>query len=165
MKIQVMSRPQCIKYTYSQEPKKPYFIISITNEFDERPRFKADPNCKGICYLNFDDVEKGEKNCISTFDVEYLMYFLLKAFKKSPEVENIIVHCEAGQSRSAGMAAALMKFYNGDDWDIFNNPRYTPNMTVYRMVLEHFMKDFDEKEAKTKEERNIALWKAYNEIE
>ena len=166
MNIKVMSRPQCIKYTYSQESKEPYFIISISNEFDEHPRFKADPNCLGICYLNFDDVEKGEKNCITESDIDYLEYFLSRAFKKHPHIENIIVHCEAGVSRSAGMAAALMKFYNDDDSLIFDNPIYCPNMTVYRTVLERLMgRIIDDEEIKTKEEKNIALWKSYHGLE
>ena len=172
MNIKVMSRAEAVRFTHrnvamnNDNTKNHYFIISISNKFDETPLFAADPDCKGICYLNFDDVEKGEKNCISEYDVENLMYFLVKAFKKNPNVENIIVHCQAGQSRSAGMAAALLKFYNGDDWEIFNNPRYTPNMTVYRMVLERLMGAIiDEEEINIKEQKNIAIWKAYNEIE
>lgn len=172
MNIKVMSRAEAIRFTHrnvsmnNDNIKNHYFIISISNKFDERPCFASDPDCKGICYLNFDDVEKGEKNCITEHDIDLLVYFLVKAFKKNPQVENLIVHCEAGVSRSAGLAAALMKFYNDDDMPIFNNPKYCPNMTVYRMVLERLMgRIVDEKEIKTKEEKNIALWKGYNELE
>ena len=166
-----MNRRDAVKFTYSHIPmsndklKNHYFIISISNQFDEHPHFAHDDDCKGICYLNFDDVEKGEKYCMTESDLDYLMYFLTKAFKLHPYVENMIVHCEAGQSRSAGMAAALLKFYNGDDWEIFNNPKYTPNMTIYRMVLERLMGSINEDEVKTKEEKNIALWKAFNDID
>ena len=52
-----------------------------------------------------------------------------------PTAERVIVHCTAGKSRSAAVAAALMKSIEGDDSSIFNNPRYKPNMRVYRMVL------------------------------
>jgi len=55
-----------------------------------------------------------------------------------PEAEHIIVHCTAGKSRSAGVAAALHKVLNGSDEPIFGNARYRPNMRVYRMVLEEW---------------------------
>ena len=52
-----------------------------------------------------------------------------------PNIQCVVVHCTAGKSRSAAVAAALMKSIEGDDSPIFNNPRYKPNMRVYRMVL------------------------------
>jgi len=55
-----------------------------------------------------------------------------------PEAEHILVHCTAGKSRSAAVAAALHKVLNGTDEPIFGNKRYTPNMRVYRMVLDEW---------------------------
>ncbi len=60
------------------------------------------------------------------------------------EIDTIIVHCDAGQSRSAGVAAAIAKFFNGDDEQFFSgggmygSPRYTPNRLAYRKVLQAF---------------------------
>lgn len=53
--------------------------------------------------------------------------------------KHFIVQCDAGVSRSAGVAAALMKYFNGDDSPIFDNSQYCPNMRCYRMVLEALM--------------------------
>jgi predicted protein tyrosine phosphatase len=50
-------------------------------------------------------------------------------------VDVVIVHCGAGVSRSAGLAAALAKWYNGSDLEFFKPP-YAPNMLVYRTMLE-----------------------------
>ena len=47
----------------------------------------------------------------------------------------MIIQCDAGVSRSAGVAGALMKYYNGDDSEIFENPKYRPNMRCYRTML------------------------------
>ena len=55
-----------------------------------------------------------------------------------PDAERIIVHCTAGRSRSAGVAAALLKALTGNDDQIFKNSHYFPNMRVYRMVLEAY---------------------------
>ncbi len=52
-----------------------------------------------------------------------------------PEAQRIMIHCTAGKSRSAAMAAALHLILNGSDAPIFGNARYCPNMLVYRHVL------------------------------
>ena len=38
-------------------------------------------------------------------------------------------------SRKEGVAAALLKAYNGDDSCIFDSPRYHPNMHCYMTTL------------------------------
>ena len=53
----------------------------------------------------------------------------------------MIVHCDAGISRSSGVAAAILKAKTGDDSQIFNNPKYRPNMRCYRIVLDEFMQE------------------------
>ena len=54
----------------------------------------------------------------------------------SCEPEAVIVHCEAGISRSAATAAALAKHYNGDDRVFWMMPQYNPNKLVYRVLLD-----------------------------
>lgn len=48
----------------------------------------------------------------------------------------VVINCEAGISRSAGVAAALSKHYTGDDSRFFSNAgKYLPNRLVYRTLL------------------------------
>lgn len=49
-------------------------------------------------------------------------------------IEELYVNCAAGISRSAGVAAAISKFYTGED-DFFYK-KYIPNRYVYMRVLE-----------------------------
>lgn len=49
-------------------------------------------------------------------------------------VSQIIVHCDAGYSRSPAVAAALTKALGLDDSSYFGHG-YCPNMHVYRLVL------------------------------
>ena len=51
----------------------------------------------------------------------------------------IIVHCDAGISRSAGVAAAILKYLTDDDSAIFDSHRYHPNMWCYRKTLNALM--------------------------
>ena len=57
------------------------------------------------------------------------------------EVTEIWVHCDAGVSRSAGVAAAIGKYLNDDDMFVFGSPRYSPNITCYRKTLNALIGD------------------------
>ena len=75
---------------------------------------------------------------ISEEDAKNIVSFVKKWYNK---VDTIIVHCNAGISRSSGVCAAIMKGMTGDDSQIFDNPKYVPNTTCYKVVLEEFMKE------------------------
>lgn len=49
---------------------------------------------------------------------------------------DIICQCEYGQSRSAGCAAAILEFFEGNGISIFSDYRYFPNKIVYHKLLE-----------------------------
>jgi predicted protein tyrosine phosphatase len=58
----------------------------------------------------------------------------IAAFVKANDpATTILVNCEAGISRSAAVAAALSKFFNGDDSEMFKHS--VPNMFVFRKML------------------------------
>lgn len=81
------------------------------------------------------------------------------------EVEQIIVHCGAGISRSAGVCAALMMIINGDDSAIFDNGQYCPNMHCYRLVLESYFGYYDKEAAEEKYRRNIIEWRKAQDLD
>ena len=51
------------------------------------------------------------------------------------KAELLICQCEYGQSRSAGVAAAVKQFLDNNGIEIFADDRYYPNKLVYRKVL------------------------------
>lgn len=131
MKFTVLSRMQARDYTYSTAPKEPYIMISI-NDANALPNmFKRDPYMKDVCILHFDDVESG-KTAMKERDAAKILQFVDSHIH---DVNEIIVHCGAGVSRSAGVCAAIMKIVTDDDTPIFNNAKYKPNMACYRKVM------------------------------
>lgn len=132
MKILVMSRQKAKSASYHRAWPTTA-IISIVDVEAKPVYFSPEATwIKSILKLRFDDVEKGEDNCLSREQAGRIADFFLKT---RDQVEQIIVHCEAGVSRSAGVAAALLKYAGEDQNQILKNPKYRPNMTCYRMVL------------------------------
>ena len=131
-----MSRSNAVKYSEAQH-NETSAVISISDCDKDSPKLENNPN-NGIVArrkVKFDDVERGADNCITEADALKIVSFVSETAKSQ---DRLIVHCEAGVSRSAGVAAAILKALTGDDKEVFNNPRYVPNMTCYRAVLNAF---------------------------
>lgn len=137
-------------------------IISITDVGKRENLFQKNPHIKGVCKLQFDDVEKGELCAITENDAKSIVNFVngMKA-----HVTLFVVHCEAGVSRSAGVCAAIMCMLGKNDMEIFENPKFAPNMTCYRAVLDAAGIEYDEKIVREKEEYNLDVWRKANDIE
>ena len=136
MTIHIMSRSNAIKYSNAQHSETSA-VISISDCDKDSPVLENNPN-NGIaaqCKVKFDDVERGANNCITEADALRIVSFVSDNAKSQ---DRLIVQCEAGVSRSAGVAAAILKALTGNDREVFNSPRYVPNMTCYRTVLNAF---------------------------
>lgn len=115
----------------------PTIIISIRSIGDTPPKklfLHSNPQIKSFITLAFDDITTYHANYypITEQQARKIAKFVMR-YKDS--VEQIIVHCDAGLSRSAGVAAAIAKYLNGSDDDFFVRSPYTPNMTCYHKVL------------------------------
>lgn len=161
MKFEVMSRQKARKMSF-QTIQDDCIIISITDCDAPYNRFAMNPKIKGVCHIKFDDVEFGEQNCITKEDGNTIITFVDRYRNL---VDKIVVHCEAGVSRSAGVCAALMLIINGDDKEIFDNPRFCPNMSCYRTVLETYFGAYNQEAADERICRNIKLWRIAEGLE
>ena len=137
MKFKVLSRKLAEEYSKNSNKDKS-IIISIKSTNDtSTPDIQCTKtnNIKSILSLVFDDVEtqylENEKP-ISNEQAQEIVDFVNKWYKN---IDLIIVHCDAGISRSAGICAALSKWLINDDTPYFNGYSYIPNMVCYRKVL------------------------------
>lgn len=149
MNVTVMSRYDAIEYC-KQQHNTPVVMISVSDPyiqyFDGEPFCDKQNKVLAIQRMRFTDADKpgkdvynrtvGEGDLINDADA----FLIKRLLNKFPDTD-IIVHCDAGISRSSGIAAAILKAYTGDDSQIFNNPRYRPNMRCYRVVLNELMED------------------------
>jgi len=126
---------------YSMESfrtNEPYIVISIRCPNDSLPKFAFDSNRKDVLYIEINDTddkklaEKYDYKMLSEEEAEQILEFV---FHHKDNIPNVVVHCDAGKSRSAGTAAALLKIFNGDDSSIMENRRFIPNMYIYRLLL------------------------------
>ena len=136
--IEVMSRSQAQKLSEQTNPSTA--IISISDYNTEKCNIVCteDNNIKDVLFLNFDDIDFNHYYAIQETDAFRIAEFVNR-WKN--DVRKLVVHCGAGISRSAGVAAAIMKHLYGYDWAIFDNPKYNPNMRCYRLTL-NALEDF-----------------------
>jgi predicted protein tyrosine phosphatase len=129
---------------------RPHIIISIGDPNDELAPICEQPACKGILRLQFHDWDDKNKIIFDRLNTpesrKYIFYSESQAkqvfdFVQThiKEVECILCQCDAGISRSAGMAAALSRILNGTDEYFFK--RYIPNSRVYRITFNQWGKE------------------------
>lgn len=135
MRIEVMSRNKFETYM-AQNHKMTSIVVSISAIGENAPVVlkTANNGIIGALILQFNDVANPDSGYggITEEQAIGIAEFISSGIGIA---DKIIVHCGAGQSRSAGVAAAILKYYTGSDLAIYNNPMYTPNNLCYRRVL------------------------------
>lgn len=144
MKIVILNRLMAEKVDGDLDA--PHAIISITDPREEDANVGNHPQCKGVLFLKFRDFDLERMSPWTKADLERIYPDEAMTELQAEEVvrfvrdmqdsiKALVIHCDAGVSRSAGMGAALAKCINGDDQWVFDSPLYLPNMYVYRLVF------------------------------
>jgi len=142
MNVTVMSRRNAVLYCGQKNPDKSV-MISISDPrmvYNDEPFISEDNGITDMLKLSFSDADgKGldvygnpveESDLMTDEDARKVA-----AFVYAHQDVYILVHCDAGISRSAGVAAAILKHFTGDDSAVFNSGRHYPNMWCYRKTL------------------------------
>lgn len=139
MNIQVLSRKKFEEYAQGNH-RIPSIVVSIRSHEESQVYIDKyqmqNANILNILPIEANDVDTIQHGGLTTQQAYQIIYFIRNNYNSDVK---IIVHCGAGQSRSAGIAAAILKYYTNDDRIIFNNHKYTPNMLFYRQVLNAFI--------------------------
>ena len=131
---------------FIKEVDDDFILISITSPDEEYAVIPENGNCREVLRLKFHDIEHPAHGYVHFTDAYATE---IKDFvEEYSDVTLIICQCEAGISRSAGVASALLKMYGMDESEIFTKGLYMPNLLVYRKLLETFDIPIDDKELK-----------------
>lgn len=146
MQLKVMSRNAAVDFcNFAHKAQSVIISISTTyGEYKTEPYISEKNNVIDILRLSFLDADcPNDKDVYGRIAKEDELMSDEQANQIVDFVEKysdylIIVHCDAGISRSSAIAAAILKHYTGDDSDIFNSRWYAPNMWCYYKVLKAF---------------------------
>lgn len=150
--VSIMSRSEAIRYCHKHHDNKSV-MISISDPYmmyTSAPFSNRDNGIVDILRLCFADADgvgshvwvppeaegghnrlADENDLMTVDDAQRIARFLTRV-----PTADVIVHCDAGLSRSAGVAAAVLKHFSGDDSAVFDSGRYYPNMWCYRLTLD-----------------------------
>lgn len=117
---------------------EPWAAISIAPHYGLHPKIPVDNRC-GLLQIAFGDIERetdprwrhkfGE--LITPEDADKIWWFIEGHVSR---IKTLMIHCEAGISRSPAVAAAICDKYNLDGRKYFHSP-YCINKTVYETML------------------------------
>lgn len=145
--IYAFSKKEISEYIHSIFTK--FILISITGpeseggEFIElESEYMVDRLFLRLSDANRDGESSTSHSIYCDEKIAKLVYDFCKKYEN--DVDYIIVQCDAGISRSAGMAAALSKYYNNNDDMFFTAYGYVPNMEIYQTILKYFMEKKNE---------------------
>lgn len=113
-----------------------YAVISIqdthTNGFGIT--FSESQYCKGVLTLYFDDVVREVEGAV--LFSEEMAADIIQFILMHRDVDTLLVHCFAGQSRSRAVGAFAVKMLGGDNSAYFR--KGSPNMVVYNTLAEEW---------------------------
>jgi len=129
VKFVVYSRLQILRLDLQES----HAVISIREPGSDMPAIPRNELCRGILSLSFHDLHRPERPDVILFTAEHAREIFDFFTAVRPELETLVIHCEAGISRSAAVAAALSRATIGADSFFFEH--YAPNPLVYSTLL------------------------------
>jgi predicted protein tyrosine phosphatase len=120
-----------------QPHEVPHIIISITSMPEDLALLRANDHCRGTLRLSFLDADERSEPRVGgeLFSLDQARQIWSFVERHRRDVQRIVVHCDAGISRSPAVAAALAHVLNGNNEEFFSG-KYMPNAFVYRLLLD-----------------------------
>lgn len=142
----------------------PTIIISIEDKgWTPTPLDIDNPAVLDAIKLYINDTEEPTASyAMNEHDANRIVAFVKKYLPMRPE---ILVHCAGGISRSAGVAAALGRWLNGNDEFVMSSPYRRPNFLCYTRILDAAGIHYDYSQEKERFAQQHSFSHAWNEIE
>lgn len=145
--IQIMSKDKMTLFS-TKDLAKDYIVISI-NDTNHNTVIYDNEHIIDKLKLWFDDIDIPipKYQLMLQIDAQNIKDFI-DTYKN--KINNIIVHCTAGISRSGAVGCALSRYLNGCDNYLLATGRYIPNKHVYKLMCEVLSLDYSEEVFKEK---------------
>lgn len=109
-----------------------HIVISLRDPGSEKA--KLSNKCKEFrlaeLFIECSDVDSTDYGKPFTEEMAKEVWRIVDTYEN--DISLIVINCEVGVSRSAGVGAAISKVINGDDKDFFRY--FCPNMFIYNKV-------------------------------
>lgn len=116
------------------EKSDTYAVISIQDSHTDGfgITFSENQYCKAVLTLKFDDIVRPVEGAqiFTAAMAEQIIRFI----RKCKDVDTLLIHCYAGQSRSRAVGAFAVKLLGGDNSVYFK--KYNPNEYVYKLLTQ-----------------------------
>ena len=119
----------------------PYAIVAVTDPDEADPSYITSSFCRRILNLKVNDLRHPCCAKHRLFDDEHARQIVEFAhwFRDSGFTQ-LVVHCEAGVSRSSAIALAIARFLGQEIDDVLNPfQRYRPNTFIYWRIVRALM--------------------------
>lgn len=120
------------------EKSDTYVVISIQDSHMDGfgVVFSKNQYCKAVLTLKFDDIIRPVDG--AQIFTEQMAEQIIRFIKKHIDVDTLLIHCYAGQSRSRAIGAFAVKLLGGDNSIYFK--KYNPNEYVYELLMKTLLK-------------------------
>ena len=116
--------------------EQPYSQNAVIVCTERENRFISSGILTHVLILPFSDVE--EEAAHGAFTKAHARVIIRFVESLPDEVSDIYVCCSKGSSRSAAVAAALLRMSGRSDKDVWLNPYYVPNTLVYYRLCREY---------------------------
>lgn len=123
------------------EKNDSYAVISIQDSHTDGfgITFSENQYCKDVLTLKFDDIIRPVEG--AQLFTDDMAKQIIRFIKKNQNLDTLLIHCYAGQSRSRAVGAFAVWFLGGDNSSYFK--KYNPNEYVYDKLMQTAL-TFDE---------------------
>jgi predicted protein tyrosine phosphatase len=123
------------------EKSDTYAVISIQDSHTDGfgISFSENQYCKGVLTLKFDDIIRPVEGAQLFSDD--MAKQIIRFIGNNQDLDTLLIHCYAGQSRSRAVGAFAVWYLGGDNSSYFK--KYSPNEYVYDKLMQMAL-SFDE---------------------
>jgi predicted protein tyrosine phosphatase len=115
------------------DPGVPHILVSITDPDAPEATLAPSESRLAVLRLQFWDTDDPDTNLNGGMTEEQGQQVVAFVAEHRPHIRRIVCQCEAGVSRSAGVAAGLSKWLNDNDDPFYSY--FVPNFLCRRRIL------------------------------